>query len=137
MAGRLMSTGPLLVALLLVGCAGCGGCNDAGAPTARDVCGVEAGKLDGPTTRLAFRGDDEVVADVQDLSARPKALPGGAELRGVGRDRIVIVVPTKHAANARLAAKTGHVALYDWEANVVGPGGKAPPADPKVPGGRG
>ena len=139
MQGRLQSLisglpASILVIAVLIGVAGCGG-GDGAAPVAKDACGSADQPLAGPTARLAYRGSDDVVADVPLLCERLKALKAPTRVQGVGPDRLVIEVPANLAAAARLAAQTGALAFYDWEANVIGPGGVQAPADPKVTGG--
>jgi SecD/SecF fusion protein len=56
-------------------------------------------------------------------------------VQGAGRNHLVITVPSTAARAATSAAQTGRLAFYDWEANVIGPGGQAAPTDPKVTGG--
>ena len=127
-------TASILVIAVLIGVAGCGG-DDGGAPVAKDACGSDDQPLAGPTATLAYRGSDDVVADVPLLCQRLKALKAPTRVQGVGRDRLVVEVPAALAAAARLVAQTGALAFYDWEANVIGPGGVQAPADPKVTGG--
>jgi SecD/SecF fusion protein len=113
--------------------AGCGGKTQ---PVAkRDACGARVGTVEGPTTRLTFRGDADVVADVPALCERLRALKVRREVQGAGRNHLVITVPRKAAAGATSAARAGRLAIYDWEASVIGPGGTPAPADPKVTGG--
>ncbi|MEY2441963.1 MAG: SecD/SecF fusion protein [bacterium] len=118
-----------MIALL----AGCGGQSQ---PVAkRDACGARVGKVKGPATQLTFRGDDDVVADVAALCERLRTLKVARELEGVGRNHLVVTVPSTAARGAMSVARTGRLAFYDWEANVIGPGGKPEPTDPKVTGG--
>jgi SecD/SecF fusion protein len=119
----------VVVALL----AGCG--SNAQSVAKRDACGTRVGKIQGPTTQLTFRGDDDVVADVPALCERLTALKVAREVKGVGRNHLVITVPSAAAEGATSAAGTGRLAFYDWEANVIGPGGRPAPTDPKVTGG--
>lgn len=121
---------------MIVLLAGCGGRGGHPQPVAkRDACGARVGVLKGPTTQLTFRGDDDVVADVPALCERLQALKVAREVQGVGRNHLVITVPSTATPGATSAAGTGRLAFYDWEANVIGPGGKPAPADPKVTGG--
>ncbi len=119
---------------LLIGLSGCG--NDKPSPpSARDACGFKAPEFDGPSTRLTYRGSDDVVADIPDLCARLKALKVPTSVEGSGRDRLVIRVPAAAVAGATFAARSGRLAFYDWEANVIGPSGTPAPTDVKVTGG--
>jgi SecD/SecF fusion protein len=131
MSGALRRT---WVIALVIGLAGCSG-NDTRAVAVLDACGTEVVKLAGPTAKLVYRGSEDVVADVPVLCKRLKALRTKTHVDGVGRDRLVIEVPASYAAQARSAAKTGRLAFYDWEANLIGPGGQPSPEDPKVTGG--
>ncbi len=138
MQGRLQSLisglpASIPVIAVLIGVAGCGG--DATAPVAKDACGSDAQPLAGPGATLTYRGRNDVVADVPILCERLKALKARTRVRGVGRERLVVEVPAQLAAAARLAAQTGALAFYDWEANVIGPDGRQAPADRDVTGG--
>ncbi len=124
----------LLVIALLIGVAGCGNDNPS-PPSARDACGFKAPKFDGPSTRLTYRGSDNVVADIPDICARLKALKVPTSVDGSGRDRLIIRVPAAAVAGATFAARSGRVAFYDWEANVIGPDGVPAPTDSQVTGG--
>lgn len=55
-----------------------------------------------------------------------------------GDDRIAIDAPPDQSTGPALDALTapGRVAIYDWEARVIGPRGKPAPDDPNVTGGR-
>ncbi len=124
----------LSLVALLIGIAGCGG-DEPTAPAVRDACGARAPAFDGPTTRLTYRGADHVVADIPALCKRLKALNVPVAVQGEGRDALVIEVLAKAAAGAMFAARSGRLAVYDWETNVIGPSGKPAPDDPKVTGG--
>jgi SecD/SecF fusion protein len=123
----------IVIGALLVGLAGCGS-DDPQPVGKRDACGTKVRTLDGPTTTLTYRGSDDVVADVGPICARLRGLKVAHQVQGLGRDRLVITVPSKAVKGAEAAAATGRLVFYDWEANVIGPSGKPAPADPKVTG---
>jgi SecD/SecF fusion protein len=123
-----------VVIALLVGLAGCGG-GDPQLVAKRDACGAKVRTIEGATTRLTYRGSDDVVADVPAVCARLRALNVAHQVEGLGRDRLVITVPSKAVAGVSAATQTGRLAFYDWEVNVIGPAGKPAPADLKVTGG--
>ena len=101
---------------------------------ARDACGAKLGTIES-STRLTFLGAGDVVGDIGVLCKRVKAASLEARVEGSGRDRIVIEVPSKDVRAATGLARTGRLAFYDWEANVIGPSGKPAPADLEVTGG--
>lgn len=113
---------------------GVGACADS-APVALDACGKRV-TIESPA-RLTYVGADDVVDDVAILCRRLAAASLRAKLLGGGRDRIVIEVRAKDVPAVRAIARTGQLAFYDWEANVVGPSGRPAPEDASVTGGVG
>jgi SecD/SecF fusion protein len=124
----------LSVIALLIGASGCGG-DDPEPASQRDACGAKVQELDGPTVRLTYRGSDDVVADIPDLCKRLLALKVPTVVEGSGPDRVVMSVPAAAAPSAKFAARSGRLAFYDWEANVIGPSGAPAPTDIAVTGG--
>lgn len=63
---------------------------------------------------------------------------GEAEIQRSGDNQIVVSLPSitnPEEARERVGT-TAQMAFYDWEANVVGPGGRIDPADQNVTGGQ-
>src|SRR5436305_14675812 len=88
------------VIALLIGLAGGGG----GAPqaaAARDVCGAKIRRLAGRTTRLTYRGSQDIVADVPVLCARLGALKIGHQVQGTGANTLVVEVAPADVASAK------------------------------------
>lgn len=122
----------LLVSALALGLAACS--SDDSNTVARDACGTKVATIDA-STRLTYRGAGGVVEDVAILCKRLAAAKVTANVLGAGRDRIVIEVPRKDVTAATALARTGALAFYDWEPNVIGPSGRPAPSDPEVTGG--
>jgi SecD/SecF fusion protein len=61
---------------------------------------------------------------------------GESEIQKSGTDQIVVSLPsiTNTAEAQRRVGTTAQLVFYDWEANVVGEGGRTDPTDPSVTG---
>jgi SecD/SecF fusion protein len=120
---------------VIAACGALAACSsDESGPVARDACGAKIGTIES-STRLTFLGAGDVADDVGVLCKRVNAAALEARVEGSGRDRIVIEVSSKDVRAATGLARTGRLAFYDWEANVIGPSGKPAPGDPEVTGG--
>ena len=122
----------LLAIVLAVGLAACS--SDDAKPVARDACGTKAGTIESPT-RLTYRGAGDVVDDVGILCERVDASELDARVLGAGSDRIVVEVADEDVDAAQAIVRTGALAFYDWEANVIGPSGRPAPDQVAVTGG--
>jgi len=112
-----------LVAVLALVAAGCGGNED-----------------DIPVTYRVVAPDNARVSPEVLGVLRGRLAAAGVEGAGVsatGNDVVVSAASGDPATRATIAALTvaGNVAIYDWEAHVVGPDGHPGPADAKVTGG--
>jgi len=127
----------LVVALALTGC---GGDDRASGPS----CERADVDFDEPTTRLTFRVTGANPAHVKQarriLCMRLAAFGVEHRVQPAAGGALTIDVPrsSKLADRPRDATifGVGRLAIYDWEANVIGPSGKPAPTDPEVTGGR-
>lgn len=61
---------------------------------------------------------------------------GESEIQKSGTDQIIVSLPsiTNTAEAQRRVGTTAQLVFYDWEANVVGEGGRTDPTDPRITG---
>lgn len=128
----------LLVAGVAVALAGCGGADQRSGPT----CDRPDATFDKPTTRLTLRApgaDAEQVDRSRRILCERLAGFGIAHRVQVASTTLTVEVPSVSGlADPSGSAGffgVGRVAIYDWEANVIGPSGRPAPADPEVTGG--
>jgi SecD/SecF fusion protein len=130
------------LALAAVALAACGTGMRERSASADPSCDRPAAEFQQPPTPLTFRAvgatPSELDETVRILCAR---LAGSGTphrvVRGAG-DRVTVELPAS-SPHARLASSSlfrdGKLAFYDWEANVLGPGGTPAPRDRRVTGG--
>ena len=92
----------------------------------RDACGAKVRTIDGRDRALTYRGADDVVADVPVLCERLRCAEAqgarpGRGLAASSSSRWRARTPPRREA----AARTGRLALYDWEAERHRPGRQA------------
>ena len=126
----------LLAALALTGC----GDDRASRPT----CDKPAGSFGEPATRLTFAAPGASAAQVDQarsiLCARLAGLGVAHRVqRAPGNGLTVDVTRASQLADELDPSRifgVGRLAIYDWEANVIGPRGVSAPGDPEVTGGQ-
>jgi SecD/SecF fusion protein len=131
-----------LVAGLIAGAlalAGCGGDDVASRPS----CAKPKADFGTPTTRLTFRVPDATPAQVGQarriVCARLAGMGVEHRVTRSAADRLIVELPrgselASPAAGASVFG-AGRLAIYDWEVNVLGPGGVPAPHDGLVTGG--
>ena len=129
--------GVIAIALVV---AGCGGDERASGPS----CARPGAAFEKPATRLTFRMADATPAQVAEgrriLCARLARVEVDHRVAAAAAGGTLTVdVPraarlSERAGSAGLFG-VGRLAIYDWEANVIGPDGAPAPGDPSVTGG--
>jgi SecD/SecF fusion protein len=135
---RCLLAGLLVVALAL---AGCGGDDRASGPS----CERADAAFDEPATRLTFRIPGADAGQMQRtrriLCARLAAFGVDHRVQAATGGALTVDVPRASELADRPRDATifgvGRLAIYDWEANVIGPDGAPAPGDPAVTGGPG
>ena len=132
---RCLLVGLLVAATALGGCA-------SDKKTAGPSCDRPDGAFDAAATRLEFRmqAADRVRVDEARRILCERLGPIGVDhrVRATG-DGLTVDVPRESAQGDpdghSLVFGVGELAFYDWEPNVIGPGGTPAPRDPDVTGG--
>ena len=127
------------VVVVAIGLAGCGGGERAAGPS----CDRADAAFDGPATRLTFRLDDanptQVAQARRIICARLARFGVDHRVRPGASTTLTVDVPRASGlaepAGSAAIFGVGRLAIYDWEANVIGPNGAPAPADPTVTGG--
>jgi SecD/SecF fusion protein len=138
-ARRCLAAGLAIVGLSL---AACGGAKDEGAAAAGPSCDRAAAAFSQPTRRLTFHVDHVSPRQLDEtqriLCVRLSGSGVDHRVRVASGDVVVELpsssLPGREGARSPIFG-AGRLAFYDWEVDVVGPGGRLAPRDPAVTGG--
>jgi preprotein translocase subunit SecD len=94
-------------------------------------------ELPADSVRFGYRVDGGAAAQAEDIMRERLATAGvrGGTVSTGPDGRLIVSAPPESRAEVDALTQPGRLAIYDWEASVLGPDGAPAPGDPSVTGG--